>query len=252
MILSHLYRRLLRRRSGIEVNPGAPIIVVTRSMNEKLYGWSQSLLTLPYPRRRITGLNHWRNATDYLHALFEIDVEWLINMDEDCFVINNDRIAGLLAYMQENDYDFCGNPDGGVCIHRFHNPVVTNPFFNIFNVGKIRPALRKANLFRVNETQYDPQLERFTPTHLLREGHDFAHDNFECYYGFFFWLLLNGFKPLYLPSIELADGLTTELRDHENVPFLYHTWFTRKYGSDEAHTKRIDSIFQLASNAKAV
>ncbi|MBI5093574.1 MAG: hypothetical protein HZB26_14165 [Candidatus Hydrogenedentes bacterium] len=215
-------------------------------MSDVLYERSQSLLTLPFGRRRIVGMNNWRNATDYLYLLFEFDVDWIINVDEDCFVFDNDRILGLLSFMQHNDYDFCGIPDGGACVHRFHNPVVTNPFFNIYNAGRIRPKLREESVFQINRVRYAPELERFTPRHLLKNDHAYAFDDFECYYGFFFWLLLSGFKPLYLPSRELEDGLTTELRDHEDVPFLYHTWFTRKYTRDEEHTRRIDHIFDLA------
>ena len=106
MFATRVYRFLLRRRFNVKVSPDECILIVTRSMNDTLYGWSQSLLTLPYGRRRIVGLNRWRNAADYLHLLFEFPVEWIINIDEDCFVFNNERLSGLLAHMQEHGYDF--------------------------------------------------------------------------------------------------------------------------------------------------
>jgi len=247
VLLSKLYRYLLRRR--FRVRPaGERVLVLTRSMHETLYARSQSLLTLPYARRAIVGMNHWKNATDYLHLLFEFDADWIINIDEDCFVFDNGRIEGLLKHMQENGFDYCGIPDGGACVHRFHNPVVTNPFFNIFHAAAIRPKLRATNVFGVNRIQYTPDLERFTPRELLRPDHAYAYDNFECFYGLFFWLLQEGFKPLFLPSVELEDGITTELRDHRGDPFLYHTWFTRKYTRDEAHTQRIDAIYERAAH----
>ena len=247
MLASKFYRYLLRRRFHIGTGGADRVLVVTRSMNDVLYTRSQALLTLPYPRKRITGLNHWRNATDYLHLLFEYDVDWLINIDEDCFVFDSGRVEGLLRHMQANAYDYCGIPDGGACVHRFHNPVVTNPFFNIFHVARIRPMLRAADLFAVNRVTHTPDLEKHTPRALMKEGHEYAYDNFECFYGLFFWLLREGFKPLYLPSAELEDGITTELRDHEGAAFLYHTWFTRKYTTDDEHTRRIDSIYERAA-----
>jgi len=250
MILSRLYRWGLRRRFHTRAFQGEPVLIVTRSINATLYGRSQALLTLPYKRHRIVGLNHWMNARDYLHVLFEHDVKWLMNLDEDCFVFDNARLAGLLQYMQEQDYDFCGIPDGGACIHRFHNPVAMNPFFNIFHVGRIRPKLRACDAWQVNQRVHRPEFESFTPRSLMKEGHKFAYDNFECFYGFFFWLLENGFKPLYLPSRELADGLTTEVQDHKNRPFMYHTWFARSYESDAAHHARIDRAFERACNAE--
>jgi hypothetical protein len=247
MVLSRFYRFLLRRKflAGPAVR-NERILVVTRSINDTLYSRSQSLLTLPYPRRRITGMNHWIHAREYLHLLFEYDVDWIINVDEDCFVFDNGRIEGLLRHMEEKDYDFCGIPDGGACVHRFHNPVVPNPFFSIFHVRKIRPALHRAEILRIQGIKFTAELERFTPRHLLKEDLAFAYDDFECFYSFFFWLLLNGFNPLFLPSVELEDGMTTELRDHENVPFLYHGWFTRGYGRDDVHTQRIDRAFEMA------
>lgn len=246
MLLTHLYRFILHRRFDTRVAPGERILIVTRSISDTLYERSQSLLTLPYPRRRIVGFNHWRNAVDYLHLLFEYPVDWIINIDEDCFVFDNARIDRLLRYMDENGYDYCGVPDGGACIHRFHNPLVTNPFFNIFNVARIRPRFRAADFQAINGSRHAPELEAHTPRHLLKEGHNFAFDNFECYYGVFFWLLHNGFKPLYLPSIELEDGLTTEVRDIDDIPFLYHTWFARQYATDDAHRQRIDHAYEMA------
>ncbi len=246
MLLTKLYRYLICRRFDMSVPPGENVLVVTRSINDTLYERSQSLLTLPYSRRRLKGLNHWRNATDYLHLLFGYQVDWIINYDEDCFVFDNARLDGLLAYMQENDYDFCGVPDGGVCVHRFHNPLIPNPFFNIFNVAKIRPKFLAAEAARINQCRHSPQLEALAPAHLLKEGHEWVYDNFECFYGVFFWLLQNNLKPLYLSSVELEDGLTSELRDQNGVPFLYHTWFARAYTSDEAHRNRIDKAYELA------
>ena len=144
MFSSRVYRFLLRRRFDTRLAKGERVVIVTRSMSDVLYERSEALQTLPYRRIKITGLNHWRNATDYLHLLFEIDADWVINMDEDCFVFDSGRIEGILAHMRSNGFDFCGIPDGGACIHRFHNPLVTNPFFNIFNVARIRPGLRAA------------------------------------------------------------------------------------------------------------
>ena len=160
-------------------------------------------------------------------------------------------MQGLLEYMERENFAFCGVPDGGACVHRFHNPVVTNPFFNIYHVKRIRPVLRAVEVPTLNRMKHDTDLEPFTPHHLLKEGHAWAYDNFECFYGLFFWLLRNGFKPLYLPSAELEDGITTEVCDHTGTPMLYHTWFTRQYGRDETHTKRIDDCFNRATALQA-
>jgi hypothetical protein len=227
-------------------------VIATRSMNDGLYELSQSLITLPFKRVRMTGFNRTYHSVEYLYAILNFDVEWIINMDEDCFVFDNDRLIGIVRFMKENGYDFCGIPDGGSCIHRFHNPVAMNAFFNIFNVRKISNAFRNSKISQIDKTRYISELERFTPYHLLKKGFKYDYNNFEPYYPLFFFLLLKGFKPLFLPSVELEDGITTELRDHNNGPFLLHTWFTREYGSDTFHTKRIGYAYEFArKNHKA-
>jgi hypothetical protein len=259
MLLGRLFRRSSRRRFDkrdrrrfdFSLPPGERVVLTTRSVHPRLYERSQSLITLPYPRHRMTGLNQWYNARDYLYLIFEHDADWVINVDEDCYVFDNGVFQGLVEYMQRGEYDYCGIPDGGSCIHRFHNPLVMNPFFNVFNAKKIRALLKNENIDRIEDIQHDPSFEKFAPEHLMKPGHRFAYDNFECFYGFFFWLLQKGLRPLYLPSVELEDGLTTELRDHENRPFAYHTWFAREYEKDEAHTRRIDGIYALARDRQA-
>lgn len=229
----------------------APILVVTRSMNDRLYAMSDELLGLPYPRVRVTNCPGFHGATRYLFALFQTDAEWVINVDEDAFVFDPLRILALLDHMRENEYVYCGNPDGGVCRHRFHNPVAVNPFFNIYHAARIRPKLTETPVAQINATRHSPALERFTPEALLKPGFDYAFDDYEPFYGFFFWLLEQDFKPLYLDSRELEDGLTTELFDHEGAPFLWHTWFARQYDTDPKTHARIEDRFEEARRRRA-
>ncbi|MCB0324818.1 MAG: hypothetical protein KDD69_14645 [Bdellovibrionales bacterium] len=202
------------------------VVIATRSLNEELYRLSGELLGLPFPRYRITGTT----ADSYFCVLHELDADWVINIDEDAFVTAPDRILALLQYMQEHDYDCCGMPDGGVVDIRFHNPLVPNAFFTIHNVKKVREWF---NLDEIYRARYERSLDRHVPTNLLRRE-QFAFDDFEPYYKYFFWLLHKGARFLYLDAIQwVRDPITTILADHERQPFLMHTWYAREYQSQK-------------------
>ncbi len=233
-------------RLQFQAHRDAEVLIVTRSMNERLYAMSDALIGLPYPRVRVTNCPGFIGSVRYLFAQFQTNAEWIINIDEDAFVIDPARIAALIDYMRDRHYAFCGNPDGGVCKHRFHNPVAVNPFFNIYHAARIRPRLQAVNPREVRATRYSSALERFTPNALLKPGFEYAYDDFEPFYGFFFWMLQEGFEPFYLDSKELDDGLTTELYDPSGAPLLWHTWFARRYDTDPEVRARIDARFREA------
>jgi hypothetical protein len=244
MLLSWVYRKWLRSKAKINLAVGENTIIVSRSMNDKLFKMSQSLIALPYKRFKIINTRtSQRGASDYLHLLFEYPVKWLINIDEDCFVFNNNAIIGLLKHMQENKIDYCGIPDGGTCLHRAHNPVIMNPFFNIFNIENIRSKIQKESIKNINGCKFTSEMMGYVPEEILKKNYKFEFDNFEHFYGLFFWLLLKNFKPLYLPSYELEDKITTTLCDQNNIPFLYHTWYSRRYLTDTIHKNRIDFFY---------
>jgi hypothetical protein len=137
--------------------------------------------------------------------------------------------------MDRNEIDYCGMPDGGVCPHRLHNPMVPNAFFNIFNAYLIKKEL---NWEKVWETKYDEGM-KYKGNNLLFK---YNYDTFEPYYPFFFWLIKNNFKPLFLDVRNDSDGVATHLK-FDGKEFATHTWYGRLYGKDMEQTKRIDLFF---------
>lgn len=248
MFFSKIYRYWLRNFLCKFQILNDDVLIVSRSMNDTLFNMSQQLISLPYQRIKVSGTrSSQKGAADYLHLLFEFPVKWVINIDEDCFTFDNSKLTQLLTYMKENKYDFCGIPEGGTCLHRKYNPVVLNPFFNIFNVERIRPVIREDTIFNINHSVFTQDMKKFTPSHLLKSDISYTYDGTpEYFYGIFFWLLKNNFRPLYLPSYELEDGVTTVLCNNLEEPFLYHTWYSRKYSTDNFHKERIDSLFKKA------
>lgn len=206
-------------------------------MNYQLYRMSMKTILLPYKKKR----SMFTTATGYIYNyILNNDADFVINIDEDAFVIDNDRLMKLLDYVKDNNYINCGMPDGGVVEIRQHNPLVTNPFFNILNVKEIR---KKFNLEEINNnySSHKTEFENFSTTHLKNDKYKF--DFYEPYYPFFIWLTVN-FKTLFLNATVHKDGISTVLKDHLDQPFLVHSWYSRYYGKDTNHTKRINSLFK--------
>lgn len=212
------------------------IAIYTRSMNYDLFKISSETIQLPYIRKRCT----FSSADGYLyHNLLNNDFDFIINIDEDAFIIDNNKLSSLLEYVIDNEYVNCGMPDGGVVDIRKHNPLVTNPFFNILNVREIR---KKFNLVDIvnNYSHHNPDFENFSPQNLMKNK--YAFDYFEPYNAFFVWLTVN-FKTLFLDAEVHQDGISTILKDHVNEPFLFHSWYSRFYGNDVYHTERIKKLY---------
>ena len=215
-------------------------IIVTRALNDVLYDRFKKTCKLDFDMIQAKNFNGYIESVDYLFYCFSFfkDYEWIINIDEDSLIIDNNAILELIDYMEKEKYDYCGMPDGGVCKLRFHNPYALNPFFNIFN-NKLCEALCK-NEKEIRSLLMCDQLKQFKP--VLKDGLDYSYDNFEPFYGVFFWPLLNDFKPIYLDCYQHIDEISTILKNHENKDFIFHTWYSRDYGKDP---KRIDGCYDF-------
>jgi len=212
------------------------IKIYTRSMNDILYKKAMSFLDLPYPKVRLLGTS----ADGYLlDMIMDDEADIVINIDEDAFVYDTTILVNLVQYVIENGYANCGMPDGGVVHLRHFNPLVTNPFFNIFNTKLLRTKINE-----YNEQDYNVHKDSFiekSPIEMLKGVYEYVY--FEPYYPLLIWINQN-FKTLYLNATTHKDGLTTILDDNNAKPFLMHTWFSRSYGSDVKQTFRINNIIK--------
>jgi glycosyltransferase involved in cell wall biosynthesis len=211
------------------------LVVATRSVDDRLFELSGRLLDPNIERVKLTGTD----ADNYFYAFNDIDAEWIVNLDEDAFVIDWQRILWLVDYMEENDFDCCGVPDGGVIDHRFHNPISPNPYFSIHHNKRIK---EKFDLAAIEQTTFTEDLKRFNPSHLFKPNHRYEFDNFEPYYSYFFWLLNTGSRFLWLDAESWArDPIATMTLDHEAQPLLLHSWYARDYQNQQWR-------FHLAAN----
>ncbi|WP_455584307.1 hypothetical protein [Bacteroides sp.] len=210
------------------------IAIFTRSMNYRLYDSAMYCIKeLPYPHHRLMA----KSADGYLLAMLNSNADWAINIDEDAFVTDMDALKELLEYCITNNIVNCGMPDGGVVPIRSHNPLVTNPFFNIINLAAIREKYSKEVLVHYNN--HRTEFESVKPTALIKN--DYSYDYFEPYCNFFVWTSQT-FKTLYLNARVHEDGISTVLLNHKGNPILIHTWYSRFYDIDPKHSERINKI----------
>jgi len=229
------------------------ISIAIRAMNNDLVSKSLSFLNNIDGQRRILFNS---NSGDYVQEILYNPIsDWVINLDEDCFIYDPDKLLNLIDYMDKNNYHICGISDGGVNKCRFHNPVAFNPFFNIIDVRKTSSI---SNCDPGKETDdkeigsFTDDLKKFTPFHLLK--YDYKYDNFQWqYYPLFFHMLRNNVNFLYLDCEEFGDGFSTIVKDHNGDPFLIHSWYARMYNDQsdiDNHTRRINNVYDFAVKQK--
>jgi len=128
--------------------------IVTRTYGEELHKYCKAFINLPYEIIPFKGLGN----DQYLKKILSLDVDFVINIDEDCFIYDSNEILSLMQYMIDNNYDYCGVPDGGIYEIRRGSPIVMNPFFNIFDLRKIRPKLLDAKIGNAISNLKDEEL----------------------------------------------------------------------------------------------
>lgn len=213
--------------------------VYTRSINYELYRMSQRCVGLKLPRVRLVNTT----ADGYFYRMInDADCDWVINIDEDAFVVDTYAILGLLEYMRCNGFVNCGMSDG--VLVRPCNPAITNPFFNILNLKAIREKFDLKVIKSFNYQEHKDEIRSKLPSHLQQMDDDrFAMDQEEPFYNFFFWMALH-FPTLYLDAETHNDGISTVLKNQEGIPMLYHSWFSREWRHDPQHTQRIEALYR--------
>lgn len=222
-----------------------PVIkIYTRSFSPELYKLSKMLYPKGVETVRLTD----RSADGYFYAMLrDTGCDIAINIDEDAFVTDPEAVMALAMRVYEQGWANAGAPDCGPGCPRSHNPIVTNPFFNILNLNLIRT--RYTGPGQIRAFDYHAVKEQMTAAFKQQvqqplQG-DFDIYDFEPYYSFYLWLAHN-FKTLYLPARRHKDGLSTILSDGDGHDLCMHSWMARKYRVQAEQTHRIDSLINEA------
>jgi hypothetical protein len=188
----------------------------------------------------------------YLYSLLSECInsyDWFVTVYNDAFIINPDEIYKMIAYMDENDYDVCGMPDGGTYTPRpYGNPIAINPFFTIIRAKTLRNKIRPIHEI-INQQEWNNEylLNKF-PVNKYHEEllNNQSKDCFEIFYPLFYEILDKS-KVLYLygrsyttynntngityklGEVFPEDTITTVLYSHNNVPIVYYAWYEHTY-----------------------
>ena len=224
------------------------IKIFTRSFSPELYTYSRGLFHADIPIVRLTD----QTADGYFFTMLEdTDCDIAVNIDEDAFVTDWDSIIELIEYVVEHNIANTAAPDAGPGCPRHHNPIVTNPFFNILNLKLIRTKYTTPK--DIQKFSYENHREELIAKfpHALLKTLECNLDciDYEPYYPFFFWLAYH-FDTLYLTAVRHSDGYSSILHNHEGRPFCLHSWFARKFKVQRFHTQRIFNLINEAYTAR--
>ena len=199
----------------------------------------------------------------YFKELLNTEYDWVVNIDEDAFLINSEIIYYIMDYMSATDTVYCGVLDGGQMDIRPANPVSMNPFFNVFNVRQIKRLIDYNNYDQKMTETHSELVEKvkgddsYIFKNLDRNKLKSAYSNcyFEGYYPFFYFLYKNfKFEILDAKLFDKKVDLNPVIREQADITtvlsfsgrdFLYHTWYGRHYDGNQYHTERIDKIFNI-------
>lgn len=192
------------------------IKIFTRSFDLRLYRLARTLfegMTWNGEVIRCVRLTD-QSADGYFYTMLrDTECDIAVNIDEDAFLTDPQAVIDLIGTVIEGGYANAGASDGDPATTG-RDKIVTNPFFNVFNLSLIR-------------TKFDKSL-------MKRELNDA-----EPYYPFFRWMA-SEFKTLYLPCRRHSDGITTELLDNQGRTICLHTWFSRFYSMPSWIVRRIE------------
>lgn len=204
----------------------------------------------PQPITKLTEFNGRLDAANYLCHILDNAEHWAVNIDIDCFLVHPPSIESLILMMGDHDFTHCGVADGGMIQIRPYSWVVTQPFLNVFNAKKIRKMKKSLGLSweDIRFIEYDPAWDQLVPFPVVS---NIDANRYEPYYGIFNFLFKHG-KPLFLQSLQMADGISTAVLWASRI-IAYHSWYSREFESSESNRKRIEFLHQKAQmDAKAL
>jgi len=110
------------------------IVFFTTTTNSDIQRTQSECIKKHFPDSQhllIDGRNGWFNVWyAWLNYAKDIEAEWYIHIDEDCFITSNKEIENLIQYMNDNNLDISGPPDGHF-EYRSGNHMALNSFFMI-------------------------------------------------------------------------------------------------------------------------
>jgi hypothetical protein len=208
------------------------VLAVTTSMGTKWESYSQALIAHHFPdwrRLLVDGRTGWTPTAFLEHAL-QHDCDYLVHIDEDCFLQSPQAMDEVLRAMRDQpDFVAAGIPDGGH-YYRALNPAALNLFFVVFRMQALREAWSRRD--RRDRTAFRQEFARdvmqqcpsLDPSRIDWEAS-------EPYYPLFWELLAAGGRFLYLPHELNRARWSTVVQSPSGRPVAEHLWYLREWFS---------------------
>ncbi len=182
----------------------------------------------------IDGRTGWFNIWySWLNYAKDIESDWYVHIDEDCFITSRDEIENLIQHMIDNNLDIAGPPDGHF-EYRSGNHMALNSFFMIMNRRcidtwhnrKYIPQFKKEWIEeypyeKKNHSHYEYNMEFGSSGKPL--GMIWKPET-EPYYDFMWILKDNGVNFYYLEPLFGEEFQTTNLLNDT----IIHMWHQRE------------------------
>jgi hypothetical protein len=188
----------------------------------------------------------------WLEISKEIESDWFIHIDEDCFITSKDEIEKLITDMENGGYDIAGSSDG-YNEYRSGNPMALNSFFMVVSKKCINTWF--------NRPEKIPQFkEEWIEEYPFEKKGGFNYDfnmefgssgkpvnliwkpNTEPYYDFFWVLKENNIKFKYIEPTLCEEFQTTNLLNNT----IIHMWYQRFRFSDYI----VDPIHKMSNKIR--
>jgi len=186
----------------------------------------------------IDGRSGWFTVWySWLNYAKNIDSDWYVHIDEDCFINSNKEILDLIEFMSKNNYDIAGPPDGHF-EYRSGNHMAFNAFFMIMNRKAIEswhnrksiPQFKKEWIEeypyeKKNTSHYEYNMEFGSSGKPINQ---IWKPETEPYYDFMWVLKDSGIKFFYIEPIFGIEFQTTNLLNDS----IIHMWHQRDRWND--------------------
>lgn len=242
------YRELkpCERGGYLELRPEAGnTSIVVNSTGGGLLETTLSFLDDTWPVYVIDGSDGCYGLPAISHAIENVPTRWGVMLDEDAFVVSNDRLQELVAWADRNGHAAVGVPDGGVIARREHNPNALNLFFNVLDLEAIRRVWDadacQSWIDRGREMEH-----AWPPETLLKDDVPYLYDDYEPYYCFYFWLADAGLSAGYLDARLHSDGLSAIVLSPAGEPVVIHSWYAREFDTPGPMRERILDVVEFA------
>jgi hypothetical protein len=218
----------------IKATTPSRVLLVTTSMATRWESYQQTLLCLLFPEWRrlvIDGRRGW-SPTGFVEHVIGHDVDFVVHVDEDCFVQSRDAVLALIRLFEANpELVAAGTPDGG-SYYRERNPAALNLFFVVFRASALKNAWKSRGDWSQLGFQPDFACDVFEQRPELNVRR-IGWTQTEPYYPLFWSMMKSGGRFLYLKEDLRRDRWSSRVRLPTGESVAEHLWYLRHWFSDD-------------------